>query len=146
LVEAPDPSLVEQLKLDASGLATFARRFGDLHDSVIRKITWELQLPPVCPLGECMALLGGAWTPNVVWYLSGGPRRFSELRSDIPRISAKMLSARLRSLEAKGVVNRTVATTSPPSVEYELSSLGQELVPVINAIVSVGKRLKSRAR
>lgn len=146
MVEAPDPSLVEQLKLDASGLATFARRFGDLHDSVIRKITWELQLPPVCPLGECMALLGGAWTPNVVWYLSGGPRRFSELRSDIPRISAKMLSARLRSLEAKGVVNRTVATTSPPSVEYELSSLGQELVPVINAIVSVGKRLKSRAR
>jgi hypothetical protein len=50
-----------------------------------------------------MKLLGGAWTPNVIWYLSGGPRRFGELRTDIPRVSAKVLTERLRSLEAKGV-------------------------------------------
>ena len=47
--------------------------------------------PPVCPLTECMSLLGGAWTPNVIWYLSSGPRRFGELRADIPPISAKVL-------------------------------------------------------
>ena len=58
-------------------------------------------VPPACPLTLCMALLGGAWTPNVIWYLSGGPRRFGELRADIPRISAKVLSARLRELEEK---------------------------------------------
>jgi DNA-binding HxlR family transcriptional regulator len=100
--------------------------------------------PPVCPLTECMSLLGGAWTPNLVWYLSAGPRRFSELRADIPRISAKVLTARLRALEEKGVVVRRVMPTSPPSVEYALTELGAELVPVIRSIVKVGERLKGR--
>jgi DNA-binding HxlR family transcriptional regulator len=102
-------------------------------------------LPPACPLTECMALLGGAWTPNVIWYLSDGQRRFSELRRDIPSVSAKMLSARLRQLEDKGVIARRVMPTSPPSVEYSLTVLGRELIPAINAIVGVGLRLKSIA-
>ncbi len=92
-----------------------------------------------------MSLFGGAWTPNIVWHLSGGPRRFGELRADIPRISAKVLSARLRSLEDKGVVTRAVMPTSPPSVEYALTELGEELIPVIRAIVAVGSKLKSRS-
>ena len=97
-----------------------------------------------CPLTECMSLLGGAWTPNVVWHLSGDPRRFGELRADIPAISAKVLSACLRRLVAKGVVVREVVPTSPPSVEYSLTTLGKELIPAIKAIVSVGERLKRR--
>lgn len=100
--------------------------------------------PPFCPLTECMMLLGGAWTPNVVWCLSGGPRRFSELRTDIPRISAKMLSARLHDLEAKGVITRAVVPTSPPSTEYALTTLGSELMPAIEAIVDIGYRLRER--
>jgi DNA-binding HxlR family transcriptional regulator len=91
-----------------------------------------------------MQLLGGAWTPNLIWYLSAGPRRFGELRKDIPRISAKVLTARLRSLEDKGVVERIARPTSPPSVEYALTSLGAELVPVIQAVVRVGEKLKRR--
>ena len=74
--------------------------------------------PPGCPMAECMKLLGGAWTPNLVWMLSGGARRFGELRRDIPKISPKMLTARLRDLEEKGVVTRQVVPSSPPSVEY----------------------------
>ncbi len=100
--------------------------------------------PAFCPLTECMMLLGGAWTPNVIWYLSGGPRRFSELRADIPAISAKMLSARLRDLEQKGVLTRAVVPTSPPSTEYALTSLGAELMPAIEAIVDIGYRLRDR--
>ena len=65
--------------------------------------------PPTCPLTECMALLRGAWAPNVLWYLSAGSRRFGELRHDIPRISARVLTARLRELEAKGLVTRDSA-------------------------------------
>lgn len=102
-------------------------------------------LPPICPLSECMKLLGGAWTPNVVWHLSGGARRFGELRADIPAVSAKVLTERLRALEEKGVVSREVKPTSPPSVEYALTPLGSELIPVIEAIVKVGERLKRRA-
>lgn len=98
--------------------------------------------PANCPLSECLNVIGGAWTPNIIWYLSQQPRRFSELKADIPGISAKVLSARLKKLEADGVVNRQVLATSPPSVEYSLSSLGQELKPAIEAIVAVGHRLK----
>jgi DNA-binding HxlR family transcriptional regulator len=99
--------------------------------------------PAACPLTECMKLLGGAWTPNVIWYLSEAPRRFSELRSDIPRISAKVLSARLREMEEKGVVSRAVMPTSPPSTEYALTPLGRELLPAIEAIARIGAKLKT---
>lgn len=91
-----------------------------------------------------MALLGGAWTPNVVWYLMGGPRRFGELRRDMPEISAKMLSLRLKEMTASGVVLRRLIATSPPSAEYELTPLGRELIPAIEAIVEIGHRLKQR--
>ena len=98
--------------------------------------------PSICPLSECMQLLRGAWAPNVIWYLSQESRRFGELRLDIPRISARVLAARLRELELKGVVCRTVVATTPPSVEYSLTELGRELVPAIQAIVNVGRKLK----
>lgn len=98
--------------------------------------------PPACPLIQCMALLGGAWTPSILWNLSGGARRFSELRSDIAGISAKVLTARLRILEEKGVVTREVVASSPPSVEYTLTDLGHEMIPAITAIAKVGMRLK----
>jgi DNA-binding HxlR family transcriptional regulator len=111
---------------------------------VVRKS--KVQQISTCPLTECMKLLGGVWTPNLVWYLSGGARRFGELRADIPRISAKVLSARLRSLEDKGVVSRAVMPTSPPSVEYALTDLGRELLPVIEAIVKVGSKLTGKKR
>jgi DNA-binding HxlR family transcriptional regulator len=67
--------------------------------------------PPGCPMQSCMKLVSGAWTPEVVWKQSGGPRRFGELRRDIARIS------------------------------YTLSELVRELLPVINAIVKIGTRL-----
>jgi DNA-binding HxlR family transcriptional regulator len=90
-----------------------------------------------------MSILAGAWAPNVVWHLRAGPRRFSELRVDIPPVSAKVLSQRLRELERRGVVKRTVQPTTPPSVEYALTPLGQELIPALNAIVAVGLKLKT---
>lgn len=110
----------------------------------------KLKVPPMpvcrpspCPLQQCMALLGGAWTPNILWNLSGDPRRFNELRSDIPTISAKVLSTRLRMLQSKGVLSRSIVDTSPPSVEYALTDLGRELLPVIDAIDRVGRKLAS---
>lgn len=99
--------------------------------------------PEPCALTECMAIISGAWAPNVIWSLRSGPRRFSELRLDIPPISAKVLSTRLTELEQRGVLTRQVLPTSPPSVEYELTPLGAELVPALEAIVDVGHRLKS---
>lgn len=102
-------------------------------------------LQPVCPLTECMSFLGSAWTPNVIWSLSAQPCRFAELRHDIPRITAKVLSTRLHQLESMGVISRKVMPTSPPSVEYALTPLGLELVPAIDAIVKVSHKLKRKA-
>ena len=56
---------------------------------------------PMCPLSDCMAFIGGAWTPNILWHLAQGPRRFSELRADMPLVSAKVLTQRLRELEER---------------------------------------------
>jgi DNA-binding HxlR family transcriptional regulator len=98
--------------------------------------------PPGCPMAACMAVLGGAWTPSLIWKLAGDPRRFGELQRDVPGISPKMLTARLRDLEEKGVVLRQVMPTSQPSVEYSLTELGRELIPVINTIVRVGTRIR----
>ena len=100
---------------------------------------------PMCPLSDCMAFIGGAWTPMILWYLAPGPRRFSELRTDIPLVSAKVLTERLRELEERGILSRAVMETSPPAVEYALTALGREFMPVIEAIAEVGQRLKGRA-
>lgn len=101
-------------------------------------------LPPQpCALSECMAIISGAWAPNVIWHLRAGPRRFSELRIDLPEVSAKVLSQRLRELEARRLITRAVQPTTPPSVEYALTPLGRELVPALDAIVLVGHKLKA---
>jgi DNA-binding HxlR family transcriptional regulator len=99
--------------------------------------------PEPCLLTHCMAVISGAWAVNVIWSLRAGPRRFNELRTDIPPISAKVLSTRLSELEQRGVLVRKVKATSPPSVEYSLTELGVELVPALEAIVEVGHRLKT---
>jgi DNA-binding HxlR family transcriptional regulator len=89
-----------------------------------------------------MSYIGGAWTPNVIWYLGAGPRRFSELKLDLAGVSAKMLTTRLRQLVEMGLVYREERPTSPPTVEYGLTALGGELRPAIQAIADVGMRLK----
>jgi DNA-binding HxlR family transcriptional regulator len=102
--------------------------------------------PEPCVLTECMTIIAGAWAPNVIWHLREGPRRFSELRIDIPPVSAKVLSQRLRELEGRGVVRRSVQPTSPPSVEYSLTPMGRELIPALDAIVQVGHKLKAEQK
>ena len=109
------------------------------------KLRKKVSPPPGCPMSACMSLLGGVWTPEVIWNLSEGPRRFSELRRSLPAISAKVLSARLKDLEERGVLSRSVLPTTPPSVEYALTDLGEELIPAIRAIVAVGSKLHARA-
>jgi DNA-binding HxlR family transcriptional regulator len=85
--------------------------------------------------------LAGAWTPKILWYLQSEARRFGDLKRDLGRISAKVLTTRLRELENRGVITRTVMHTSPPTVEYALTDLGKQLGPILKAIAEVGKEL-----
>ncbi len=112
--------------------------------AVKRRKTKAIAPPEGCPLTQCMRVLGGAWTPNVIWYLREEPRRFSELMADIPGVSPKVFTARLKKLMRDGILNRQVMPTSPPTVEYSLTALGRELIPAIEAIVQVGHKLKRR--
>lgn len=100
-------------------------------------------IPPACPIDVGVKLLAGAWAPHVIWYLSRQPRRFSELRKDIPAISARVLSARLRDLEKRGVIVRLPLATSPPTTEYALTALGCELLPALTALVDVALKMES---
>lgn len=102
-------------------------------------------IPSDCPLEECLRLLAGAWTPQILWYVRPGPQRFGELKRSVPGVSAKVLTTRLRELEERGILLRTVLPSSPPSVEYALTDLGREFIPVLDAIASVGGKLKKSA-
>ncbi len=93
--------------------------------------------PSKCPtVSEMLARLGDKWSVLVIMMLRGGPKRFSELKREVVGISQRMLTLTLRALERDGVVRRTVFTTVPPSVEYELTDLGQSFAEPIVALGS----------
>jgi DNA-binding HxlR family transcriptional regulator len=79
-------------------------------------------------------MLGKRWTGAIVHALLPGPLRFSELSAGIPQISDRLLSMRLKELEAGGLVARRVWQDAPVRVEYELTPKGRALEPVIGAL------------
>lgn len=85
-------------------------------------------------VSEALSRVGDKWSIMVVMELAEMPKRFSEIRRSIGGISQKMLAATLRGLERDGFVSRTVYPTKPPSVEYALTDLGQELVVPVKAL------------
>ncbi len=97
--------------------------------------------PAGCPLETSLKLLAGAWTPHILWYLQTEARRFGDLKRDLGKVSAKVLTTRLRELEKRKVVTRKVMHTSPPTVEYALTDLGRKLGPILEAIAEVGTEL-----
>lgn len=98
-----------------------------------------------CPLALCVEYIGGAWTPQILWYLRAGPRRFGDLRRDLS-VSAKVLTGHLRSLEERLMVERRVVETSPRTTEYSLTDLGRRFTPIIDAIIEVGREIKAIRR
>jgi DNA-binding HxlR family transcriptional regulator len=89
----------------------------------------------VCPyFHEAIELLGKRWSGAIVHALLGGPMRFSELTHSIPQISDRLLSIRLKELEACGIVGRDVYEHAPVRVEYELTPKGRALEPAVMAV------------
>lgn len=82
-----------------------------------------------CPADPVLGFLAQKWLVNIVWLLGRQPElRFAELRRHLPgSVSAKVLSARLRDLEARGLIERDDKGTSPPHVSYRLSPAGERL-------------------
>jgi DNA-binding HxlR family transcriptional regulator len=89
-----------------------------------------------CPVRSVLDKLGDKWSMLVLLELSGGERRFSQIRRHIPDISQKMLTQTLRLLQRDGLVDRRVFPTVPPAVSYQLSALGQSLLVPFGALVA----------
>ncbi len=90
---------------------------------------------PVCrTISGLLQRIGDKWTVLVVATLAEGPRRFNELRREIPSVSQRMLTLTLRNLERDGLVNRTVTPSIPPRVDYELTALGHSLQKPVTAL------------
>lgn len=89
---------------------------------------------PFCPYYHyTMELVGRRWTGAIIRALMEGLTRFGELRDTIPDISDRMLSERLKELEAEGIVTRTVIPETPVRIEYRLTPKGRDLDGVIQA-------------
>jgi DNA-binding HxlR family transcriptional regulator len=94
-----------------------------------------------CPLyHEAVELVGRRWTGAILGVLMDGPLRFSEIAQAIPELSDRLLSERMKELEARGMVQRTVISGPPLRVQYELSKMGQELEPALTEIQSWARR------
>ena len=90
---------------------------------------------PVCrTISTLLSRIGDKWTVLVVSTLGDGPRRFNELRREIPSVSQRMLTLTLRNLERDGIVSRAVTPTIPPRVDYALTELGHSLLRPVTAL------------
>lgn len=101
-----------------------------------QQVTTETEIvPSLCPrFHKAVELIGRRWTGAIVRTLLAGPRRFNELLTAIPGISDRLLTERLRELEAAGVVDREVHAASPVRVSYALTQCGRELSPALDEI------------
>lgn len=100
----------------------------------------EIELPelPECGVSRFLMLFDGPWAALIVRELMHGPHRFGELRTALSGISAHTLTNRLRLFEARGIVTRTAYAEIPPRVVYELTPLGWQLRPVLDAMYDWG--------
>jgi DNA-binding HxlR family transcriptional regulator len=89
---------------------------------------------PTCPIESLLEILDGKWTLLLLHYLFNDVKRFGELRKRLHPISPKTLTDRLRMLEERGIVTRTVYSEVPLHVEYQLTERGRRLEPVFTAM------------
>ncbi|WP_022822481.1 winged helix-turn-helix transcriptional regulator [Hymenobacter norwichensis] len=87
-----------------------------------------------CAAKVALDQISGKWKPIILFHLSSGPMRFTELWREIPRVSKKVMLEQLRQLEAATLVERTVHNGFPPEVTYHLSSKGRELAPILQQL------------
>jgi len=101
---------------------------------------------PACPIATTVQLIGSKWKLLIMRNLFARPWRFNELQKSLDGISQKVLTDSLRSMEADGIIARTVFPEVPPRVEYALSELGESMRPILNAMEVWGNDYKERER
>jgi DNA-binding HxlR family transcriptional regulator len=91
-----------------------------------------------CPIEGAMDIIGGKWKPSILYRLSGGTKRFSELQRLLKKVTQRTLTQQLRDLERDGMISRHVYPEVPPRVEYSLTERGRSLEPVLALLFDWG--------
>lgn len=94
-----------------------------------------LPAPPVCQgVSDLLGQMGDKWTVQVMVALRDRPRRFNDLKRQVEGVSQQMLTRTLKALERDGMVVRTVHASTPPRVEYALTTLGVSLSEAVRRL------------
>lgn len=101
---------------------------------------------PECPVATTVSLIGSKWKLLIMRNLLTRPWRFNELQKNLEGISQKVLTDSLRSMEADGIITRTVFPEVPPHVEYSLSELGESMRPIIKSMEEWGLEYKQELK
>ncbi|MFE5325230.1 winged helix-turn-helix transcriptional regulator [Embleya sp. NPDC056575] len=100
---------------------------------------------PDCPVEVALAAVAGRWTTLVLRELMHGPRSFGELREQLPDLTAKVLTERLRTLEGRGLVEHVRIAGFPPRGRYDLTGMGMALRPLLLELYRTGSALLAGA-
>ena len=99
--------------------------------------------PELCPLARVSKLIQGKWCMVIVYLLSKGTMRFSEIRRMLPEVTEANLTKDLRQLESYGVIHREVYPVVPPKVEYSLTQMGRDFLPILRSMVEWAEKYTS---
>lgn len=112
------------------------------HDDENREATlapFAVPTEKTCAVETTLAAIGGKWKPILLYHLLTGPHRYSRLQRLVPRATDRMLTRSLRELEQDQLLTRSVYAEVPVRVEYELTSSGRSLVPILQAMSDWGR-------
>lgn len=101
---------------------------------------------PECPVAITVQMIGSKWKLLILRNLLQRPWRFNELRKSLDGISQKVLTDSLRSMEADGIITRTVYPEVPPHIEYSLNELGESMRPIIKSMEEWGIGYKNNIK
>ncbi len=93
-----------------------------------------------CPIIKPTKLVGDVWTLLIVKTLLKGPKRFNEIKAEIPKITSRTLTCRLKDLVDQGILDRKQYPVIPPKVEYKLTDMGLGLQKIIEEIEAFGNK------
>lgn len=97
-----------------------------------------------CTVSLTMDMVGGKWKAVILYHLKDAPKRYNELRKEMPSVTEMTLSLQLKKLEKDGLVSRKVYGKKPPiKVIYALTDLGKSFVPILEAITEWGNQVVS---
>ena len=99
---------------------------------------------PACPVETTLTLIGDKWKVLLLCDLMPGTKRFGELKKSVGSVSQKVLTAQLRAMEEKCLVQRKVYAEVPPHVEYSLTELGRSLKPILDSMWVWGEDYKRK--